>query len=159
MKSLFFQDLVPIRCFLRYVAGKVERSQRDLTPTFITKRWKFHKEFTTQTYETLTEAALMLDEDSVDKSLTPKLLYQLEWDVTRENRKCLPSFWMSVFAAFLFSTTVFSVVYVALTGAQLTVSQVTEWFACLLVSLTLHGLVLEVVFSIFFGKIQTHHNR
>uniref|UniRef100_K1QDY6 Eukaryotic translation initiation factor 4B n=1 Tax=Magallana gigas TaxID=29159 RepID=K1QDY6_MAGGI len=153
------EDLVPMKCFLKYVmVEKMENLHRGLPASFINKRWNFHKQFTTQAYETLTEAALILDEDSVDKSLKPKLLYELEWDMTGENRKWLPGSLMRLFALFLFTSTVFSVVYVALTAAQLTVDQVTEWFACLLVSLALYGLVWEVLLSISVGKIQERLN-
>lgn len=149
-----------MKCFLKYVmVERTENQHKGLPASFINNRWKFHKQFTTQAYETLTEAGLILDEDSVDKSFKPKLLYELEWDVTRENRKCLPGSLMRLFALFLFTTTVFCVVYVALTAAQLTVAQVTEWFASLLVSLALYGMVWEVVLSITIGKVQERLNR
>lgn len=148
-----------MKCFLKYVmVERIENQHRGLPASFINKRWNFHKQFTTQAYDTLTEAGLILDEDSVDKSLKPKLLYELEWDMTGENRKWLPGSLMGLFALFLFTTTVFCVVYVALTAAQLTVDQVTEWFACLLVALALYGLVWEVLLSINVGKIQERLN-
>ena len=115
---------------------------------------KKHRDFAMTHYQNVIDSYNIVDEDMIDYSLTNKMLYQLEWDVTCENRKPLPRFLKNIIGFLMFCGTIMSLEYSGQTGGQLSITQIQEWVACYLISLLLYGLFVEPLFALLLGVCQ-----
>lgn len=135
--------------FLKNVKARNTIKPKD----FVAKMENKHTDFVAVNLQNVYEAGLIRDDAALDRSITPKILYELEWDVTNENKKCLPHFVKSWLVVILFTGIFFNLMYVTFVGGQLSLDQIKAWLLYWLCSVTAYGFVLLPILAIVVGLV------
>ncbi|CAG2201888.1 unnamed protein product [Mytilus edulis] len=81
------KSLGPMVLFLKNVKARNTIKPKD----FVAKMENKHTDFVAVNLQNVYEAGLIRDDAALDRSITPKILYELEWDVTNEIRNVCPT--------------------------------------------------------------------
>lgn len=155
--SGLLSELKPVRNYLKVVTVKEEeKTKRTIQKTFEQDGMKKHQDFAMVNLQSVIDSYHIRDEDQVDDTLTGDFLFELEWDITQENRKPLPQFLKGPIVFLIFCATVPNLIYITLAGAQLIITSLQEWLVCFLVSLGCFG-ILEYFASVIVGYCDTMH--
>ncbi|XP_063422481.1 uncharacterized protein LOC134706992 [Mytilus trossulus] len=143
------KSLGPMVLFLKNVKARNTIKPKD----FVAKMENKHTDFVAVNLQNVYEAGLIRDDAALDRSITPKILYELEWDVTNENKKSLPHFVKSWLVVILFTGIFFNLMYVTFVGGQLSLNQIKAWLLYWLCSVTAYGFVLLPILAIVVGLV------
>lgn len=143
------KTLGPMVLFLKHVKARNTIRPKD----FVAKMETKHTDFVAVNLQNVYEAGLIRDDAALDRSITPKILYELEWDVMNENKKCLPHFVKSWLIVIMFTGIFFNLMYVTFVGGQLSLSQIKAWLLYWLCSVTAYGFVLLPILAMVVGLV------
>lgn len=152
-----FLELKPVRTFLKVVTVKEEqKTKRTIQKHFEQEGLKKHEDFAMVNLQSVIDSYHIRDEDQVDDSITSDFLFELEWELTQENRKPFPQFLKGPLVFLIFCATVLNLLYTTLAGAQLIVASLQEWLVCFFSSLICF-VILECITSIIVGYCDMTH--
>lgn len=147
----FILELKPVLNDIKLGYAK-ERTKNIIHPeVFVDVMENKHLDFVRINFQRVVDACYILDDEALDKTITPHTLQELEWEVTGENRKCIPHFVKTMLMYILFIGVLLALVYNTYIGGQLNETEIKEWMVYWLICQLFYGFGLLPILALIVG--------